>query len=89
MSLNLLSTQRICGYRFENLKIVSPRVNSHSDVGLSHVLHVTASRPASLWTRKRKGESSSLVQTLLEVRKRLGSEEKGGPGRSSEARPSP
>ena len=88
VSLNLLLTQRICGYLFENLKIVSPRVNSHSNIGFSHVLYVTASTSASLWTCKRKGEAARLCKRSWIMEASMGIEEKGGPGRSSKARPS-
>ena len=88
VSLNLLLTQRICGYLFENLKIVSPRVNSHSNIWLSYVLYVTASTSASLWTCKRKGEAARLCKRSWIMEASMGIEEKGGPGRSSKARPS-
>ena len=88
VSLNLLLIQRICDYLFENLKIVSPRVNSHSNPGLSHALYVTASPSASLWTCERKGEAALLCKRSWIMEASMGSEEKGGPGRSSNARPS-
>ena len=87
VSLNLLLIQRICDYLFENLKIVSPRVNSHSNPGLSHALYVTASPSASLWTCERKGEAARLCKRSWIMEASMGSEEKGGLGQSFKTGP--